>query len=166
MSIFDFVKDAGQRLKAAVDPEAPTEPDHTAKAGLTEEAPIRVTAGTLHMHLEETGLAPEDLSVSFRDGVATVRGTVSSATDREKILLALGNVAGVAQVDDRLTVEEEAREPVFYTVEPGDTLSKIAEQHYGDASKYPILFEANQPLLQDPNRIYPGQVLRIPDLGS
>lgn len=166
MSIFDFVKNAGEKLRAAIDPDAPTQPDHAPSAGVTEEAPMTVTAGKLHMHLENTGLAPEDLSVSFRDGVATVKGTVSSASDREKIILALGNVEGVAQVDDRLTVEEEAREPVFHTVQPGDTLSKIAKEHYGDAMKYPVIFEANQPLLTDPDRIYPGQVLRIPDLGS
>ena len=44
----------------------------------------------------------------------------------------------------------------------GDTLSKIAKEMYGDANKYPVIFEANKPMLKDPDKIYPGQVLRIP----
>ena len=50
----------------------------------------------------------------------------------------------------------------FYTVVSGDSLSKIAKKHYGDASKYPVIFDANRPMLKDPDKIYPGQVLRIP----
>lgn len=51
-----------------------------------------------------------------------------------------------------------------YTVKSGDTLWKIAQQMYGDGSKYPVIFEANTPMLEDPDRIYPGQELVIPDL--
>jgi nucleoid-associated protein YgaU len=50
----------------------------------------------------------------------------------------------------------------FYTVKSGDSLSKIAKEFYGEASKYPQIFEANKPMLKDPDRIYPGQMLRIP----
>ena len=50
----------------------------------------------------------------------------------------------------------------FYTVQSGDTLSKIAREFYGDAGKYPRIFEANKPMLKDPDKIYPGQMLRIP----
>jgi nucleoid-associated protein YgaU len=57
-------------------------------------------------------------------------------------------------------------EAVFYTVKSGDTLSKIASEHYGSASKYPTIFEANRPMLSDPDKIYPGQVLRIPEEGA
>ena len=46
----------------------------------------------------------------------------------------------------------------------GDNLSKIAKKFYGDANKYPVIFEANKPMLKDPNKIYPGQNLRIPPL--
>ena len=58
----------------------------------------------------------------------------------------------------------EADEPQsnMYTVVSGDTLSAIAKKEYGDANKYMKIFEANQPMLSDPNKIYPGQVLRIP----
>ena len=83
---------------------------------------------------------------------------------RERVILALGNVHGVARVDDRLEVVVPAPEAVLYTVQSGDSLSKIALAHYGDAMKYPVIFEANQPLLTDPDKIYPGQVLRIPEL--
>jgi nucleoid-associated protein YgaU len=76
----------------------------------------------------------------------------------------IGNTQGVARVDDQMTVETPEPEATFYTVERGDTLSAIAKEHYGDATKYPVIFEANRPMLEDPDRIYPGQVLRIPPL--
>jgi len=44
----------------------------------------------------------------------------------------------------------------------GETLSAIAKQHYGDATRYMVIFEANRPMLAHPDRIYPGQKLRIP----
>ena len=76
----------------------------------------------------------------------------------------MGNVNGVQQVVDNLVVAEPEKESVFYTVKSGDSLSKIAKNHYGNAMKYPVIFEANKPMLKDPNKIYPGQVLRIPEL--
>jgi nucleoid-associated protein YgaU len=51
------------------------------------------------------------------------------------------------------------------TVRSGDTLSKIAKDAYGDANAYMQIFEANKPMLSNPDRIYPGQVLRIPPKG-
>jgi nucleoid-associated protein YgaU len=63
----------------------------------------------------------------------------------------------------RLAMSRGSRQPSkFYTVVKGDTLSKIAKEFYGDASKYPVIFEANTPMLKDPDLIYPGQVLRVP----
>jgi nucleoid-associated protein YgaU len=84
--------------------------------------------------------------------------------DREKAVLVVGNTKGIAQVDDQITVETPAPEATYYTVQRGDTLSKIAREHYHDASKYPVIFEANRPMLKDPDKIYPGQKLRIPPL--
>jgi nucleoid-associated protein YgaU len=49
-----------------------------------------------------------------------------------------------------------------YTVKPGDTLSKIAKQHLGDANAYMRIFEANRDQLSDPDLIKPGQVLKLP----
>ena len=103
--------------------------------------------------------------MGFKDGVVTVEGKVASQEEREKIVLILGNTQGVSQVDDRLEVEAPAPEARMYTVESGDSLSKIAKEVYGDAMKYPVIFEANKPMLKDPDKIYPGQVLRIPALG-
>ena len=107
----------------------------------------------------------ENLDINFDDDTVTVFGTVDSQSDKEKIVLALGNVAGVSAVDDRLLVDKPEPEATFYEVKRGDSLSKIAKAHYGDAMKYKQLFEANQPMLKDPNKIYPGQVLRIPAIG-
>jgi nucleoid-associated protein YgaU len=81
---------------------------------------------------------------------------------KEKAVLLVGNTRGVAQVDDRIEVEEKQPEVTMHTVASGDSLSKIAKQYYGDPMKYPVIFEANKPMLKDPNKIYPGQVLRIP----
>ncbi len=81
---------------------------------------------------------------------------------REKIVLALGNVKGIASVVDGLEVEKPAEPATFYTVVKGDNLTRIAEEHYGDGTKYPAIFDANRPMLSDPDKIYPGQVLRIP----
>ena len=94
----------------------------------------------------------------------TVGGKVPSQQEKEKVILVLGNTQGVARVDDRLVVEVPEPAATLYTVKSGDSLSKIAKEHYGDAMKYPVIFEANQPMLKDPDKIYPGQVLRIPPL--
>jgi len=84
----------------------------------------------------------------------------------EKVLLCCGNVAGVAKVSNMMSVDHSAPEAKYYTVVSGDNLSKIAQEVYGKASKYPVIFEANKPMLKDPDKIYPGQVLRIPDLAQ
>lgn len=94
----------------------------------------------------------------------TLTGTATSGEQHERIILAVGNIHGVAEVDDQMAVEGDAPEPAFYTVERGDTLSGIAKAHFGNAMKYMVIFEANRPLLDDPDGIYPGQGLRIPPL--
>ena len=92
----------------------------------------------------------------------TVSGEAPDQETREKIVLCCGNVAGVDRVDDRMTVARNEPEAKFYTVAKGDTLAKIATEFYGDATKYTQIFEANKPMLKDPDKIYVGQVLRIP----
>ncbi len=71
---------------------------------------------------------------------------------------------------EQLPTAEEADKDVWtsrtHIVKSGDTLSKIAKEVYGSANKYMVIFEANKPMLSDPNKIYPGQVLRIPELGD
>ncbi len=148
MGLFDFVKDAGEKLVDTVRGAVGPSDDQVGQ--------------TLSNQVTNLGLKADGLSVSFKDGVAKILGTVKSQEAREKVILAVGNTEGVAQVDDRLKVEVPEPEATLYTVKSGDSLSKIAKAHYGDAMKYKQIFEANTPMLKDPDKIYPGQVLRIP----
>lgn len=116
----------------------------------------------LARQVEIPGLKVKDLAVDFDDGVVTVSGSTPSQEERENVILVLGNTQGVARVEDRLIVEVAEPEATLYTVKSGDSLSAIAKAHYGDAMKYPVIFEANRPMLSDPDKIYPGQVLRLP----
>lgn len=96
------------------------------------------------------------------DGTATVTGDVGSQEDKEKILVAVGNVTGVGQVNDSVKVTQSGAESRYYTVKSGDTLSAISKAMYGSANEYQRIFEANKPMLTHPDKIYPGQVLIIP----
>lgn len=150
MGLFAFVKEAGAKLFGIGE----------TKAEKVEREQVKAEA--LLSQVKAFGLASDDLRIEVADDVATVYGTVSSQAEKEKIVLLVGNVNGIGQVDDRLEVVTPEPPAIFYTVVPGDTLSKIAKQHYGNAMKYPVIFEANQPMLKHPDKIYPGQVLRIP----
>src|SRR5262249_29701567 len=126
-----------------------------------------VTTDILKQQVDILGIPVKDLKVAFADPVATVGGVVGSNSDKEKIALAVGNTPGVGKVDDQLAVEgggAAAAAPAakMYTVKKGDTLSAIAKAEYGDGNKYPVIFDANKPMLKDPNKIYPGQLSRIP----
>ena len=114
--------------------------------------------------MRSQGLKVDDLKVAYdgSNGTVTVSGTVADQATREKVVLCCGNVANVTSVNDQLTVEKSEPESKWYTVASGDTLSKISKQFYGDANKYQQIFEANKPMLSSPDKIYPGQVLRIP----
>jgi nucleoid-associated protein YgaU len=110
-------------------------------------------------------LRADGLSVAF-DGAtstASVSGVAPDQATREKILLCCGNVTGVAAVNDLMTVTEPAPESRFHLVEKGDTLSAVAKKVYGNANAYMKIFEANKPMLSHPDKIYPGQMLRIPE---
>lgn len=141
MGLFDFFRrDAGKKLGGTDAPKA--EDIKQEVAGL--------------------GLDAQGLDVSVNGDTVTIKGQAASQEQREKIVLAAGNVHGVAKVDDQISVAQAAEQSRFYTVASGDTLSKIARQFYQDPNKYPVIFEANRPMLKDPDEIYPGQVLRIP----
>jgi nucleoid-associated protein YgaU len=106
----------------------------------------------------------ENLQVKFdcATSTATVSGQAQDQATKEKVVLCCGNIHSVEHVDDQLTVAAPAQEAKYYTVVSGDTLSKISKQMYGDANKYNVIFEANKPMLTSPDKIYPGQMLRIP----
>lgn len=145
MGLFDFITDVGKKL------------------GLGGSKP-EIKPEDLIKEVNHYGLEVEGLAVSHENGKVTVSGKVKSQEIREKVILTLGNVRGVSQIDDNITVEEPQPESVFYTVVSGDTLSKISKVHYGNAMKYMVIFDANKPMLSNPDKIYPGQVLRIPKL--
>lgn len=145
MSLFAFVKDAGVTLWESL---------------VGQEAQA---AESLKDHVTKVGLGNPNIEVSVEGDKVIARGDVASQEEKEKILLALGNVAGVGEVDDQISVTTPAPAARFVTVKKGDTLSAIAKAEYGNANAYMKIFEANKPMLSHPDKIYPGQVLRIPE---
>src|SRR5436305_14437953 len=123
-------------------------------------------ATTISILDQENGLNVENLNVQLDGDKTTLNGKVDSQEQREKIVLLVGNSQGIAKVDDQLQAVQAAPEAQYYDVKSGDNLSKIAKQFYGDANQYNRIFEANRPMLKDPNQIYPGQKLRIPALAT
>ncbi|MCB0579283.1 MAG: peptidoglycan-binding protein LysM [Phaeodactylibacter sp.] len=162
MGIFSFLKNAGAKLFSKEEEAAPKTTATADKAAA--DAFARQKAALLKSAVLGLGLNVQNLEVELQDDTAIISGEVSSQAEREKVILAVGNVTGIAAVDDRLTVSAPEPEPEaqFYEVKKGDSLSKIAKQFYGNAMKYPVIFEANKPMLKDPDLIYPGQMLRIP----
>jgi nucleoid-associated protein YgaU len=145
MGWFDFVKEAGRKLGIG---DAPATPD------------------VLRQEINKLGLGLQDADIAVEGDTVRVLGKAASQEEHEKIVLALGNVEGIAKVDDQITVAAAAPAAKFYTVKKGDTLSKIAKEFYGDANRYHAIFEANRPMLEHPDKIYPGQSLRIPAMAT
>jgi LysM repeat protein len=113
----------------------------------------------------ELGDKVKDLKVEYDDGLVTLSGSCDSHEVKEKAVLLAGNLKGVEKVNDESLSAPPAVEPFdFYTIVSGDSLSKIAKRYYGDAMKYPVLFEANREIIKNPDLIYPGQVLRVPKI--
>ncbi len=119
-------------------------------------------ADAIRAEIEDLGLDASGVEIAVDGDTVKVSGNAVDQETREKIILAAGNVEGIAAVDEDVSAPD-AKEPVFHTVEKGDTLWAIASKHLGNGSRYPEIFEANKPMLSDPNKIYPGQNLRIPD---
>ena len=147
MSILSFVKEAGEKLIDLLTP---------GNANASEQLKERVA---------QVGLGNPNVQTTVDGDKVTVTGEVASQEEKEKILLALGNIAGVASVDDQIKVTDPA--PIvaarFVVVKKGDTLSAISLAVYGNANLYNKIFEANKPMLSHPDKIYPGQTLRIPE---
>ncbi len=138
MGLWSFVKDAGKKL--------------IGKDDSPEEA--------INKELAELGLDAKDIDISVEGDKVVMKGKALDQETREKIVLAAGNVDGIAAVEDAMDGDDSGA--VFHTVERGDTLSAIAQKTMGSANKYHAIFEANKPMLTHPDKIYPGQVLRIP----
>lgn len=156
MGLFSFLKSAGAKILGKKAEVVATAEDIAAENAKQAELLTSVVSSS--------GIVVEGLSIDVEDDKVTVYGQTSSVSDKEKIILMLGNIEGIASVDDRMSVVEPEPESDFYEVKSGDSLSKIAKTFYGDAMKYPTIFEANKPMLTSPDLIYPGQMLRIPKL--
>jgi nucleoid-associated protein YgaU len=138
MGIMSFIKSAGKSLFGAVEA---AEPD----------------ADILKQEIENLGLDATGLEISVEGDTVSVGGSAVSQEMKEKIILAVGNVEGVAGVEDNA-----GGGGTFHTVEKGDTLWAVSKKALGDGNRYNEIFEANKPMLTHPDKIYPGQVLRIP----
>ncbi|HTO30713.1 MAG TPA: peptidoglycan-binding protein LysM [Pararhizobium sp.] len=157
MGLFSFIKNAGKKLGIGGDDDAPD-------------------AESVKKELSSHDLGTDKVDVAVEGDKIVLSGTVKDQSAFEKAVVAVGNTLGISQVEaSELKVAETpaaapvaAKAPVFYTVKKGDNLWKIAEAQYGKGkgAKNTVIFEANKPMLSHPDKIYPGQVLRIPDLGQ
>ncbi len=159
MGLFSFIKNAGAKLfkKKEVAPAV----EATASGPVMTEEELEIAA--LRGEVAKLGININDLNIIMGKSVS-IHGETLTTADREKIILAIGNVEGICTVEDYITVTNPEPEATFYTVQKGDSLSLIAKSQYGDPMKYPLIFEANKPMLSHPDKIYPGQSLRIPQL--
>ncbi|MFN7004199.1 MAG: peptidoglycan-binding protein LysM [Roseinatronobacter sp.] len=137
MGLFNFWKKSGKKV-----------------AGGGDAAP---DAEALKKEVADLGLDTKGADITVAGDKVTVSGGDLTPEEREKVILAVGNVEGVAEVE-----ADDVDDAVFHTVEKGDTLSAVAKKTLGNANRYNEIFEANKPMLKSPDKIYPGQVLRIP----
>jgi nucleoid-associated protein YgaU len=144
MGIFNFVKEAGEKLWDSLT-------DHGGQGDKAAE------------HLKKLNIPGADkVQINITDGKASVTGDGLTQEEKEKIQVAVGNIAGVSEVENNITTTDTHDEATYYTVKSGDTLSAISKTVYGNANLYNKIFEANRPMLSSPDKIYPGQTLRIP----
>ena len=144
MGLWNFVKSAGKALGIG-----------DAKA---EEAP---TPEALAKEVEALGLDAKGVDIKIEGDKVVLSGAAVSKEVKEKLIVAMGNVAGVSAVEESVSAPDGDADPVFYTVKKGDTLWAISEETLGSGARYKEIFEANRPMLSHPDKIYPGQVLRI-----
>ena len=144
MGLFDFARNIGKKL-----------------FGKEDEAPAAIK-----QHIEEDNPGVSNLQVQVKDGVASLTGQAQSAEALEKAVLMTGNALGIDKVQaDQMSIADGSKvggDDEFYVIQKGDTLWKIAEKAYGDGSKYNRIVEVNREVIRDPNKIFPGQKIRIP----
>lgn len=176
MGLFDFVKDAGEALTEKVTGGDSVD-ELTKTVEVSPERVNQLRGENISSKIAKLDIDNAHVEVNVNGSVAVLTGSTSSQEALEKIVLCAGNQFGIDQVDCQLRIDAPENEPgadpaaavpasqpqaTFYTVKSGDTLGKIALEHYGSAGKYMDIFEANRPMLEDPDKIYPGQQLRIP----
>lgn len=142
MGLWNFIKDAGKAIGI----------------GSAEAA---APADQIKAEIAELGLDASGMDIVVDGDKVTISGDAVSQEVKEKVILAAGNVEGIAAVEESVAAPD-AKEPVFHTVEKGDTLWAISSKHLGNGARYEEIFEANKPMLSHPDKIYPGQMLRIP----
>ncbi len=144
MGFFDFIKDAGKKILGKGDDNEAVKKEIEAHQ---ETMPI------------------DNLDVVVEGDTVVLKGTAKSAADKAKAALIAGNIEGIAKVDaDALETEEPSViDDIFYEIQKGDTLWKVADIYYKDGSRYTEIFEANREVIKDPDLIYPGQMIRIPN---
>ena len=160
MGLFSFIKEAGEKLFGG------KEVEQAAASAAPNIAELNQKAGdAIKTYIEKQNLGLSGLGVTFdgATGRVTLSGSAPSEEAAEKAGLAAGNVASVSDVDNNLEYPAGTASQ-FHDVVSGDTLSAISKKYYGDANKYMVIFEANKPMLSHPDKIYPGQKLRIPAL--
>lgn len=159
MGLFSFIKDAGKKIFGSKEEQQKENPQITDAEVVTNQQ-TKMTE-----FVKSHGLNIENYNIEFHPGIKVVlTGDAASKADFEKASLIAGNIAGVVEVDNHMTIGGDAQvgDSQLHTVEKGDTLWAISEKFYGNGSKYPTIVEANQPMIKDADEIYPGQVLRIP----
>jgi nucleoid-associated protein YgaU len=162
MGLIDFIKNVGHKLDAGAHHQPAAQASQPAQGPTQQqlqELEDRKKVTALTSLVNQMGFKAQNLLIDVQGERVTVKGTVNSQEEKEKIVLLLGNTQGIGSVDDQLQLQ-------YYDVKSGDSLSKIAKQVYGDANKYNTIFEANRPMLKDANEIYPGQKLRIPAMAT
>jgi nucleoid-associated protein YgaU len=164
MGFISFIKEAGEKLLGIGDAKAATEAHAADPSPANVQALNNAAADSILAYIQKMNLDATGLTVTFdaATGTASVYGVAPDESTRQKIVLCCGNVHGVDKVDDQMSVDQSGPDAVYHTVVKGDTLSAIAQKTLGNANKYPAIFEANKPMLTHPDKIYPGQVLRIP----
>lgn len=165
MGIFSFIQEAGEKLFGQKEIEdAASQAANNAAAQAQLEQACNKAAMAIQTYIEKQNLGVENLTVTV-DGsssIVTVEGNAPSQEASEKVTLCCGNVAGVKGVNNLLIVEAAEAPAQFHDVVKGDTLSAIAKKYYGNANAYMTIFKANEPMLSHPDKIYPGQKLRLP----
>jgi nucleoid-associated protein YgaU len=164
MGMISFIKEAGEKLFGSAEAKAAKLQAEADASAENAAALSKVAGDAIATYINTMGLSVDALDVAY-DGATetvTVAGVAPDQETKEKVILCCGNVGGVAAVNDMLTVSSEEPESQWHTVVSGDNLSKISKTFYGTPNKYPQIFEANKPMLTHPDKIYPGQVLRIP----